>query len=406
MATWVCSNDTVDKFVRQLVSTCKNTGLQITEEKPPLRYGSDNNIETNLKAAFMDAGQGCRKKPQMILVVLPDTNPRRYAEIKRVSDTVIDVFKANVQYCANLCLKMNVKLGGFNSFLSHKQLNFISETETIVIGADITHPGPGEGESRPSIAAMVGSLDAQCSRFAATLRIQRSPPGTRRNDIIQDVYGMTTELLRAFYRTTNRKPARIVFYRDGASEGQFNEIRQTEIAAVKRACADIEKPSGSGKEYNPPISFIVVTKRHHTRFFPKRGEDADRSGNCKPGTVVDRIITHPINYDFFLNSHPGLQGTSRSSHYHLLHDENKLSPDTLHQMTYKLCYLYARCTRAVSVCPPIYYADLVAARARFHFKGMEWSEESSGTAGSEAARAWDERFARVRDDLKQVMYYM
>lgn len=45
----------------------------------------------------MDAGQGCRKKPQMILVVLPDTNPRRYAEIKRVSDTVIGIITQCVQ---------------------------------------------------------------------------------------------------------------------------------------------------------------------------------------------------------------------------------------------------------------------------------------------------------------------
>ncbi|KAI9096097.1 Piwi domain-containing protein [Phlyctochytrium arcticum] len=406
----------VEGFVKQLVSTCKNTGLNVTEERPPLRYGRDANVEQNLKAAFLDAGDGCKKKPQMILVVLPDTNPRRYAEIKRVSDTVIGVItqcvqskhvlKANVQYCANVCLKMNVKLGGFNAFLPGRQLPFISEAETLVLGADITHPGPGEGDSKPSIAAMVGSMDAQCARFAATLRIQRSPPGTRRNDIIQDVYGMTMELLRAFYRTTNAKPKRIIFYRDGASEGQFAEIRHTEVQAVKRACADIEKLSNSGKEYNPPVTFIIVTKRHHTRFFPKKREDADRSGNCMPGTVIDKNIVHPVDYDFYLQSHAGLQGTSRSAHYHVLHDENNLTPDVLQNMTYRLCYLYARCTRSVSVCPPIYYADLVAARARFHFQGMEWSEESCSGAGSEAAKAWDEKFARVKDDLKSVMYYM
>lgn len=31
-----------------------------------------------------------------------------------------------------------------------------------------------------------------------------------------------------------------------------------------------------------------------------------------------------------------------------------------------MCYLYCRATRSVSVCPPAYYAHLVAARARFH----------------------------------------
>lgn len=117
-------------------------------------------------------------------------------------------------------------------------------------------------------------------------------------------------------------------------------------------------------------------------------------------------LSFSSNLDFFLNSHPGLQGTSRCAHYHVLHDENGLTSDKLQGMTYRLCYLYARCTRAVSVCPPIYYADLVAARARFHFKGMEWSEEASSTQGSEAGRLWDERFAKVKDELKAVMYYM
>ncbi|KAJ3021117.1 hypothetical protein HKX48_009212 [Thoreauomyces humboldtii] len=417
--------DVVDNFTKVLVQTARIHGMEVPMERPPLRYGSDRNMEDMLKAAYRDAGEGCSKKPQMILVILPDTNPRRYAEIKRTSDTILGVvtqcmqskhaFKAAPQYCANLVLKINVKLGGFNSFLAGKtatqgpQLPFISEAPTLVIGADVTHPGPGEGNSRPSIAALVGSLDAQCARFAATLRIQRSPQGRQRSDIIQDMKGMVTELLRGFFRETKVKPARIVVYRDGASEGQFKEIRHTEIKAIRNACDDIEKASGSGKAYSPPITYIVVTKRHNTRFFPRKKDEADRSGNCQPGTVVDTVITHPKEWDFFLNSHAGLLGTSRSAHYHVLHDDNKFTSDKLQNMTYRLCYLYARCTRSVSICPPIYYADLVAARARAHFQGMEWGDDetsSSGGQGSEKAKLWDERYAKVKPELALVMYYM
>ncbi|KAJ1555614.1 hypothetical protein HK096_001989, partial [Nowakowskiella sp. JEL0078] len=45
--------------------------------------------------------------------------------------------------------------------------------------------------------------------------------------------------------------------------------------------------------------------------------------------------------------------------------------------TYRLCYLYCRATKAVSVCPPAYYAHLVAARARFHFQGDQWNDNES-----------------------------
>ncbi len=36
-------------------------------------------------------------------------------------------------------------------------------------------------------------------------------------------------------------------------------------------------------EYAPPITFMVVQKRHHTRFFPQTPQAGDRSGNVQPG---------------------------------------------------------------------------------------------------------------------------
>lgn len=37
--------------------------------------------------------------------------------------------------------------------------------------------------------------------------------------------------------------------------------------------------------YKPTLTFVVVQKRHHARFFPVEQKDADRTGNCQPGTV-------------------------------------------------------------------------------------------------------------------------
>ena len=36
-------------------------------------------------------------------------------------------------------------------------------------------------------------------------------------------------------------------------------------------------------EYRPPITFVVVQKRHHTRLFPTKPNEGDRSGNIMPG---------------------------------------------------------------------------------------------------------------------------
>ena len=53
------------------------------------------------------------------------------------------------------------------------------------------------------------------------------------------------------------------------------------------------------------------------------------------GTTVDRGITHPSEYDFYLNSHASIQGTSRPAHYHVLLDQNNLSADQLQAFSYK-----------------------------------------------------------------------
>jgi len=44
----------------------------------------------------------------------------------------------------------------------------------------------------------------------------------------------------------------------------------------------------------------VCTKRHHIRFFPKDndGQAADKNNNPLPGTLVERDVTHPFEYDF------------------------------------------------------------------------------------------------------------
>ena len=74
--------------------------------------------------------------------------------------------------------------------------------------------------------------------------------------------------------------------------------------AIRKACASIQ---ADGK-YKPPITFLVVQKRHHTRLFPTRDQDSDdRNFNVKAGTIVDTVITHPSQKDFYLVSHASIQ---------------------------------------------------------------------------------------------------
>ena len=214
---------------------------------------------------------------------------------------------------------------------------------------------------------------------------------------------MVRELLITFYQTTRFKPTRIIFYRDGVSEGQFQQVQfstphhsttphsslpitppllthhspslhhssliiphaslhhssslithhppfiphsslitlhsinsllftchlptcpsplptprpsplahhpsppllqvlQYELRQVREACQKLEE------DYQPGITFIVVQKRHHTRLFCSNPQDqVGKSGNIPAGTTVDMGITHPMEFDFYLCSHTGIQ---------------------------------------------------------------------------------------------------
>jgi eukaryotic translation initiation factor 2C len=80
------------------------------------------------------------------------------------------------------------------------------------------------------------------------------------------------------------------------------QVLRSEVSAIRRACASLQPG------YEPSVTFLVVQKRHHTRFFPTSDRDADgKNRNVPAGTVVDTQITHPTELDFFLASHASIQ---------------------------------------------------------------------------------------------------
>ena len=279
---------------------------------------------------------------QLIMAVLPGKDKDLYAEIKRVGDSVVGiptqcvqlklVQQAKDQVCVNISLKINSKLGGINQVIDPSVKSPVFREPTIVFGADVTHPSPTKNGADvthpsptkngadgthpspspteptksndiPSIAAVVASMDANATKYQARVRAQRHKKGRGAQEIINDLAAIVRELLIEFYKANGKlKPSKIIFYRDGVSEGQFDQVLAHEVRAVQEACIKLEK------EYRPRITFIVVQKRHHTRLFCENSRDeTGKARNVPPGTTVDSGITHPYEFDFYLCSHFGIQ---------------------------------------------------------------------------------------------------
>lgn len=48
-----------------------------------------------------------------------------------------------------------------------------------------------------------------------------------------ELESMAQDLIKNYGNTTGKPPQRIIFYRDGVSEGQFEEVARKEIVALK-----------------------------------------------------------------------------------------------------------------------------------------------------------------------------
>jgi len=392
----------VQRFVGELVNMSTRTGLSVEHKQPPIVYANSEGRDLKVKMRELyDQVQRTTNGPLKFVLCMTKGSKDVYTDIKRLTDSEIGIpsqcmllkhmQKCSPQYIGNILLKINAKLGGINSQLD-KQI-YLFDRPTIIFGADVTHPvGGGRGTvSAPSIVAVVASMDRFLASYSCVIQTQDG-----KTESITKLDEAVKSLLIRFYQKSNMKPAAVVFYRDGVSEGQFATVFDHEARSIQQACLSIQ-PDGS---YQPPITFIVVQKRHHVRFFPQNRNDADRSGNAQPGTVIDTDIVHPTEFDFWLQSHSGIQGTSRPAHYHCLLDQNGFTSDSLQDFTYKLCYTYVRCTRSVSVVPPVYYAHLVAFRARFLCLGDMWdSDTASQISGKSSDAKIMEIHARLLKDL-------
>ncbi|KIV99053.1 uncharacterized protein PV09_09225 [Verruconis gallopava] len=352
------------------------------------------NLSKDTLETFLSDRSRSSQKPDIHVFILPDSSADRYyAQIKSLTDrgypmhslcclawkvTGVQMVRVRGQlvprrnqkglevrnppfdYLSNLCLKICMKLGGVPWKPEEKSLEELfaideaareGETpeplqpkltlDTIIIGADLTHPGSASG--RPSIAALVGSIDDSFARFPGSMRLTPA-----REEIIsaENLAAMVAERLRSWSRyNSGRLPSKILFYRDGAEHDEQADADQ-----------------------KLELTFVVVVKRHHTRFFPLTSRDVVGSQgysyntNLKPGLLVRDEVTTPRYPNFYLQSHNAIQGTARPAHYVVLEKAPSLEMHNLEKITNALCNAFPRATKGVSYCAPAYLADRLCER--------------------------------------------
>jgi Piwi domain len=156
-------------------------------------------------------------------------------------------------------------------------------------------------------------------------------------------------------------PSRVVVYRNGSSEGNFDLVLNSEVAALRKAFYDLRKSrkaeacknerncQGNGCAFcTPIITYIVALSQHNVRIVPAEEKTKGRTVlNVPSGTCLDHTVTpyldglnrsaprpdkplhdgpepklfsnpNSLGFDFLLTAHGGLKGTSKPIFYRVV----------------------------------------------------------------------------------------
>lgn len=405
-----------DQLITQFDAFLRNYGIDMGQRGPTQVLNLEQLILPNRASNDRQLGQTFARakdnKVDVLLVIVPEFDKWLYARIKYFCDVEYGIHticsvgskiskpQGQGMYFGNLALKFNLKGGGISHTVANTVMKPI-DNNTMLVGIDVTHPAPGSSEGAPSIACVVASVDQHMFQWPGSIRTQ-----TGRQEMVGALEDMVHERLDLWQKKNGRLPSKIVIYRDGVSEGQYELVLTQELPSFEKA---FEKRYGAKPKW-PKVAIIIVGKRHHTRFYPTRKEDADYnpqrdkgSWNPQPGTVVDRGIANKVLREFWLQAHQGLQGTARPAHYVVIKDELSFEADELEQFTHHLCYLFNRATKAVSICPPAYYADLLCERGRCYLFSTLAESHASDSSTFDAGNEWS---GNVHPRLSESTWYV
>ncbi|CAF3887058.1 unnamed protein product, partial [Rotaria sp. Silwood1] len=236
------------------------------------------------------------------------------------------------QYVRNLFGIFNTTADGVNQFVSSIQsLTSPLVQRDIFMFFGIVCTNIKCSRERPPIVTIIGSKDSTGTKYADC--VQFSSQEKIPLEFINDLHIYVRDLLCEFSNYNSYLPNKLILYRAGVDDGSFEKILDNELSAIRQACQELY-----GHNPLPKICFIVVKNDHNTR------------------TVIDTDIVLRNGFDFYLNSHTTIQGTSQPTFYQVLYDDIGFTSDDIQQLTYYLCHTDVRCTNVIPVPAPIHYA--------------------------------------------------
>ena len=171
------TKDDVTKFMRTFINQLRGHGINVSNQNPVVQEAAADAAST-VERLWNATGNQAQLRPQLLVFIVPDKRADVYNRIKKSCDCRYGVVsqvlqsahvqKAQLQYCSNVAMKVNAKLGGYTArAFGTKGQALPFSRPTVIVGADVSHGAPGAGT--PSIAAITVSWDRECCRYTAAV---------------------------------------------------------------------------------------------------------------------------------------------------------------------------------------------------------------------------------------------
>ncbi|ETO07626.1 hypothetical protein RFI_29768 [Reticulomyxa filosa] len=183
------------------------------------------------------------------------------------------------------CIKQRVQFHSLDLWDQFNEALQLSK-KTMIVGMDVCH----NRKARESVVGFASTFDSDFVRVHQFIGIQEMG-----KELVTNINKYFECALDAFQKDNDTFPDQIIFYRDGVSVSQLDQIKKEEISELKQVLQQKMK----GKACN--LEFIVVQKRVKTRFF------AENEAPVVPGTVVDDLLSGPQVHEFFIVPCPATQ---------------------------------------------------------------------------------------------------
>ncbi|KAJ5288415.1 hypothetical protein N7508_011190 [Penicillium antarcticum] len=377
-----------------------------------IRFNKDHKVHIEDAISFLQE----KYRPSIILVIL-SANAKKLGNIARLAYDVTYGIPAielthellansNQNWYARVGLMINLKLGGENHMVNSSDLSFFASGKTMIIGTNVAFARSASQGYFYTIAGLMVSSDSRLARWPAEIRVQhgKEPHIHKLNEMLE------TRIHSWAKKHGNKLPEDIVVYRN--SEGEHEPWVEKEVCLIKDACRAAKL---TVQDNLPRITVVLVDENYGAQLLPTADTECHRSGSPLAGTVVDRGLTVPRQWDFFLRSHNSTQGLNGPTRYFVVFDEvfrrryrvddrGRTPVNLLQDLTNALCYLSGESTKATRVCTPIQYASQACARVRSYYRlsllsGLFRRGQSARNSDRPVATSLLEIHPAVRDSM-------